>query len=120
MRISECGIEDCRIFGIKAQNYWFNGIYTFRLLFIPHSEIRIPHSHEPPALSDCAAVLGTADDPSAELTKVMTRLEERFNWRPRTDWRLAKRILHYADGLLAMKEIEYIGRQQSGTIPERV
>jgi 1-acyl-sn-glycerol-3-phosphate acyltransferase len=59
-------------------------------------------------------------DPTAELTKVMTRLEERFNWRPRTDWPLDKRILHYADGLLAMKEIEYIGRQQSGTIPERI
>lgn len=59
-------------------------------------------------------------DPSAELTKVMTRLEERFNWRPRTDWPLDKRILHYADGLLAMKEIEYIGRQQAGTIPERI
>jgi Acyltransferase len=59
-------------------------------------------------------------DPSAELTQVMTRLEERLNWRPRTDWPLDKRILNYADGLLALKEIEYIGKQQDGTIPERI
>lgn len=59
-------------------------------------------------------------DPSAELAQVMTRLEERMNWRPRTDWPLDKRILNYADGLLAVKEIEHIGKQQSGTIPERI
>lgn len=59
-------------------------------------------------------------DPSAELTQVMTRLEERMNWRPRTDWSLDKRILSYADGLLTVKEVEYIGKQQNGTIPERI
>jgi 1-acyl-sn-glycerol-3-phosphate acyltransferase len=59
-------------------------------------------------------------DPSAELAQVMTRLEERMNWRPRTDWPLDKRILNYADGLLAVKEIEHIGKQQNGTISERI
>lgn len=59
-------------------------------------------------------------DPSAELAQVVTRLEERLHWRPRTDWPLDKRILAYADGLLALKEIEYMGRQQTGTIRERI
>ncbi|WP_254512606.1 lysophospholipid acyltransferase family protein [Anatilimnocola floriformis] len=59
-------------------------------------------------------------DPSDDLTKVMTRLEERMNWKPRTGKPLAERILAYADGLLALKEIEYIGKQQNGSIPERI
>ena len=59
-------------------------------------------------------------DPTEELAKVMTKLEERMNWKPRTGRPLAERILAYADGLLATKEIEHIGKQQSGSLPERI
>ncbi|WP_425617262.1 1-acyl-sn-glycerol-3-phosphate acyltransferase [Anatilimnocola sp. NA78] len=68
----------------------------------------------------CALKCFYVTDPAQELAQVMTRLEQRFNWRPRTEWPLDKRIFAYADGLLSLKEIEYIGRQQSGTIPERI
>lgn len=68
----------------------------------------------------CALKCFYVRDPSEELKSVMSRLEEQIHWRPRTDWPLEKRILSYADGLLALKEIEYIGRQQEGTIPQRI
>lgn len=59
-------------------------------------------------------------DPTPELEQLMTRLEEAIHWRPRPDLPLAERIYRFAGGALALKELEYLGSAQPGTIPERV
>ena len=60
------------------------------------------------------------EDPTDELTRLMTRLEEAIHWRPRPDLPLAERIYRFAGGALALKELEYLGRAQEGTIRQRV
>jgi hypothetical protein len=60
------------------------------------------------------------EDPTDELTQLMTRLEEAIHWRPRPDLPLPERIYRFAGGALALKELEYLGRAQDGTIPQRV
>ena len=59
-------------------------------------------------------------DPTPQLLELMTRLEEAIHWRPRPDLPLTERIYRFAGGALALKELEYLGSPQAGTIPERV
>ena len=59
------------------------------------------------------------DDPSQSLQRLMARLEESIHWRPRPELPLAERIYRFAEGLLALKEYEYLGGARSGTVKER-
>lgn len=59
------------------------------------------------------------DDPMPGLLDLMSRLETANHWRPRPDLPLTVRIYRFAEGLLALKELEYLGRTQSGTVVER-
>lgn len=59
-------------------------------------------------------------DPSESLERLMGRLEQTLHWRPRTGQPLHTRIYQFAEGLLALKELEYLGQAQSGTVVERV
>ena len=59
-------------------------------------------------------------DPTDELTDLMGRLEQQILWRPRPDMPLADRIYRFAQGILGVKEMEYLGRVQDVPLPERV
>ena len=50
----------------------------------------------------------------------MERLERRLLLRPRSDRPLAERIYRFAEAILSLKELEYLGHPQSGTLPERL
>ncbi len=58
-------------------------------------------------------------DPTQRLEQLMSRLEEAILWRPRTDLPLVARLYRFAEGLLSLKEIEYLGGPQSGSLRER-
>ncbi len=60
------------------------------------------------------------DDPTPELLRLMDDLERAILWRPRPDLSLPERIYHFAEGALALKEIEVLGRPSSGPLRERV
>jgi 1-acyl-sn-glycerol-3-phosphate acyltransferase len=59
------------------------------------------------------------DDPSEDLKQLMDRLEAAIHWRPRTELPLHERIYKFAEGLLALKEYEYLGQPRTGTVQER-
>lgn len=67
----------------------------------------------------CALKCFYVQDPTPELAKLMTRLEDSLHWRPRTELSLEERIYKFADGLLALKEIEYLGDPQRGNVVDR-
>jgi hypothetical protein len=67
----------------------------------------------------CALKCFYLDDPSEDLNRLMSRLEESVHWRPRTDQPLADRIYRFAECALALKEYEHLGQPQTGTIRER-
>ena len=58
-------------------------------------------------------------DPLPDLHSLMAKLETRFTWRVQDHRTLPERILHYADGVLSLKEVEYLGTPASGTYRER-
>lgn len=60
------------------------------------------------------------EDPTPELLRTMDDLERAIFWRPRTDLALEKRIYHFAEGVLALKEIEFFGHTCSGPVRKRV
>jgi 1-acyl-sn-glycerol-3-phosphate acyltransferase len=60
------------------------------------------------------------DDPTPELLTLMSRLEEALFWRPTPEVPLAQRIYRVASAMLSLKEMEYLGGPQEGSIPERV
>ncbi len=68
----------------------------------------------------CAVKSFYVEDPSPELQRLMARLEESLHWRPATELGLAERIYRFAEGLLALKELEYLRQPQPGSITERV
>jgi 1-acyl-sn-glycerol-3-phosphate acyltransferase len=58
-------------------------------------------------------------DPLPALHSLMDRLETRFTWRVQSNKPLVERILHYADGILSLKEVEFLGAPQPGKFKER-
>jgi 1-acyl-sn-glycerol-3-phosphate acyltransferase len=51
---------------------------------------------------------------------VLTEIEHRLTWQPQRHLPLLERIIKVGSALLSLKEIEYFGQPQSGTIPERL
>jgi hypothetical protein len=68
----------------------------------------------------CAIKYHYLQDPTPELLRLMDDLEQAIFWRPRPDLTLGQRIYHFAEGALALKEIEFLGRTCSGPLPERI
>jgi uncharacterized coiled-coil protein SlyX len=72
-----------------------------------------------------AALVPTAlryfHDPQVETTfdQRLAKLEESINWAPRPDLATVERILRLCAGLLASKEVEYLGYNLSGNLLER-
>ncbi|MHC4211965.1 MAG: lysophospholipid acyltransferase family protein [Planctomycetota bacterium] len=60
------------------------------------------------------------EDPSDELVELMGRLEDRILWRVRDDLPLDQRIYRFAEGALSLKEVEYLGHTQKGSLPDRI
>ena len=60
------------------------------------------------------------EDPTSELHSVMERLEQEMFWRPSPQLPLERRIYRLAEGLLALKELEYLDCTCSGALPDRV
>lgn len=59
-------------------------------------------------------------DPTPSLQQILTRLELSLHWRPQPQLPLATRVYRIAEGLLTLKEMEYLGQPQSGSVVDRV
>jgi hypothetical protein len=68
----------------------------------------------------CAIKYRYMEDPMPELAALMARLEQALFWRPRPDLTLPQRIYHLAEGVLALKEIEFLGETHAGPLPDRI
>jgi hypothetical protein len=60
------------------------------------------------------------EDPTPELHRLMDVLEQKLLWRPRPKLPLAERIVRFTAGLLALRELEYLGLVQDGPISARL
>jgi hypothetical protein len=73
------------------------------------------------AIVPCAIKFFYVTDPMPGLTEAMNRLEAAIYWRvPRNPPPLPERIYRFAEGPLALKELEYLGSTRSGPLPERI
>ena len=59
------------------------------------------------------------DDPTDKLLALMDQLELQIFWRPRPDLPLPERIYRFAEGAMALKEVEHLGRTSEGPLTER-
>ena len=59
-------------------------------------------------------------DLAATLEPVLRKIETRLSWQPQSQLPLRDRILKAGQALLALKEIEYLGASQSGSVRERL
>lgn len=59
-------------------------------------------------------------DIEASLTPVLERIEHRLTWRPQRHLPLVDRIVKAGEGLLALKELEYLGSPQPGALADRL
>jgi Acyltransferase len=78
------------------------------------------HAGRPVYAVPCAIKYRYATDPTPELEAVMAELERHLFWRPRAKYPLADRVFQFAQGALALKEIEYLGATQPGPLPRRI
>lgn len=77
-------------------------------------------SDRPIACVPCAMKYRYVEDPTPDLLQLMSQLEIALNWRPRPDLQLHQRIYHLAEGILALKEVEIMGKTSAGTLPDRI
>ncbi|MGB7324159.1 MAG: 1-acyl-sn-glycerol-3-phosphate acyltransferase, partial [Rubripirellula sp.] len=68
----------------------------------------------------CAISYRYEDDPTDSLVETMGELEESIFWRRQTGRPLDERIYRFAEALLAVKELEYLGETRSGRLPQRI
>jgi 1-acyl-sn-glycerol-3-phosphate acyltransferase len=61
-----------------------------------------------------------AFDIAAAASRVLDEIELRLTWRPSRDLALRERVRKVGAGLLALKELEYVGRTQEGDIADRI
>jgi 1-acyl-sn-glycerol-3-phosphate acyltransferase len=59
-------------------------------------------------------------DVETAAARVLDDIEARLTWRPSRDLSIHDRIRKVGAGLLALKELEYLGKTQEGTIAERI
>ena len=74
----------------------------------------------PVVIVPCAMKYEYLDDPTPRLLQVMTELEQQILWRPRPEADFQTRIYQFSEALLTLKELEYIGEQGQGSLPERI
>jgi 1-acyl-sn-glycerol-3-phosphate acyltransferase len=60
------------------------------------------------------------DDPTPELKATMEELEAQIHWRPKRDLSLPDRIYAFAEAMLSLKELEYMGAVSHEPLPDRV
>lgn len=76
-------------------------------------------SDKPVVCIPCGIHYKYLDDPTEQLVDLMDELEQRIFWRPRSDLPLHERIYRFAEGAMALKELEYFGGTRSGDLPTR-
>jgi hypothetical protein len=59
-------------------------------------------------------------DLEASAGPVLEAIEKRLSWQPQRGLPLAERIAKVGEALLSLKEIEYLGKAQPGTLAERL
>ncbi len=57
---------------------------------------------------------------AASVEPVLTDVEARLSWRPHPERQMLERIRTIAEGLLTLKEIEYLGSPRTGTLAARM
>lgn len=67
----------------------------------------------------CGIKFFYVDDPTDHLIELMYRLEERVLLRPQPHRPLIERIYRLADGVIALKELDFFGQTQTGPIRDR-
>ena len=60
------------------------------------------------------------NDPTPSLNETLNRLEQSLHWRPRPNLSLDARVYRIAEGLLTLKEMEYMGQSHRGGLVERI
>ncbi len=78
------------------------------------------HTDRPVSIVPCGVRYQYTTSPMGELLELMDRLEEQILWRPKRNLILRKRIYQFAEAILGLKETEYLGQAQTGTLPERI
>lgn len=77
-------------------------------------------SKRPIVCIPCAMKYRYVDDPTEAMLETMGRLEESIFWRRQFDVPLVDRIYHFAEVLLAVKELEYFRETRHGKLPDRI
>lgn len=77
-------------------------------------------AERPVSVVPCGIRYQYIDNPMEELLELMDRLEEQLLWRPKRNLILRKRIYQFAEAILGLKEKQYMGNTQQGTLPDRI
>jgi 1-acyl-sn-glycerol-3-phosphate acyltransferase len=59
-------------------------------------------------------------DLAKAVDEVLTKIEQRFTWRPQRNMDLLERVFKAGRTLLCLKEIEHFGKEQDGPFPARL
>jgi len=60
------------------------------------------------------------EDPLPALLELMDDVEAALFWRPTPERPMSERLYRVADGMLGLKELEFLGEARQGLVPERI
>ena len=77
-------------------------------------------SDRPISIVPCGIKFWYEEDPTEALHALMSQLDTRLFLRPKPNTPLRDRIYRFAEALLSLKEIEYLGTTQAGVLSDRI
>jgi hypothetical protein len=106
-----------------AEGTWFRqndrlGPLQEGLSLIARQAVR--HSTRPVLLHPVGIKYWFLEDPRPRLARHLERQERRLGWAPQSALDFVPRIEKLGNALLAVKEVEYLGQAQGGTLDERL
>ena len=104
----------------EGEVYHCNDIVTpFREGAAALSVFAARKSERPIVAIPCAMKYRYTKDPTPELLDLMTRLEHSIHWYSKNELSLSERIYRLGGAVMALKELEYLGKVTEGTLSER-
>ena len=85
---------------------------------VPTRENSLKNSSEPQK-----QITPLTTSPKGEMVKIPADdqdVEEALFWRPTPQRPIAERLYRIADGMLGLKELEFLGEARQGPVPERI
>jgi 1-acyl-sn-glycerol-3-phosphate acyltransferase len=119
VKVLQTGSHPLVVFAEGHVNHHYQRVEPFRTGASLFAQAASRSSQRPVVWIPAAITYRYTQEPIAELTRLLSLLEERLGWRPEPHLALADRVRRAGEGVLELREKQYCGLTHPGSYGER-